>query len=256
MRNSVFLKAGLAAVFVLAAPAASAGTKDRVEALEAAVSELQASSPAALGTSQRVDQLEAQVRSLTGQIEELGYRLDQMDARLQVVTAVLAGDQAVAGAPGGPVDLVSGDPIANEIARADEAGPGVSIPLDPDAAYVYATDFLLGGDYARAQQAYTLFLDAYPNHPRSSDAKFRLGEVYLATGQNAEAADTFIAFIKTYPASPRSAEAYLKLGTAFSRLEQTTEACKIFKTLKSKYPTAAPAVLQRTDVEMARIDCR
>ncbi|NWG91459.1 MAG: tol-pal system protein YbgF, partial [Parvularculaceae bacterium] len=59
-----------------------------------------------------------------------------------------------------------------------------------------------------------------------------------------------------YPNSARNAEAYLKLGTAFSRLNQQSEACKVFKTLKSKYPTAAPAVLQRTDVEMARIDCR
>ncbi len=242
----------LVAAALLAAAPASAGTKDRVDALEAAVAQLQASSPAALNSNAKIDRLEAEVRALTGRVEELNHELDQTRARLDSVSAALAGG-------GGPVNLsgapaADGDPIANEINQA--LGAQVTLPLDPEAAYAYASEFLVTSDYARAEKAFTLYLEAFPNHPRAADARFRLGEVFLASSKNTEAADTFIAFIRAYPNSARGAEAYLKLGTAFSRLQQPSEACKVFKTLKSKYPTAAPAVLQRADVEMARINCR
>lgn len=243
----------LAAAFLVTP--ASAGTKDRVEALEAAVAQLQAASPAALNANAKIDRLEAEVRSMTGRIEELTHELEQTRARLDAVTAALSGDV------GSPVSLAgaapqAGDPIADEITRSAAGDVEVSLPLDPEAAYAYASEFLVSSDYARAERAFSMFLDSYPNHPRAADARFRLGEVYLASSKNAEAADTFIAFLRAYPKSARGAEAYLKLGTAFSRMNQSTEACKVFKTLKSKYPTAAPAVLQRTDVEMQRIDCR
>ncbi|MEK7265964.1 MAG: tol-pal system protein YbgF [Pseudomonadota bacterium] len=250
-----------ASALVMLSPAYS-GSKDRLEALEATVAQLQAASPAALNANAKIDRLEAEVRSLTGRVEELTHELDQTRARLDSVSAALAGDVA-----GGPVALGAttnsatggagtGDPIANQIARAQSDAPQISLPLDPEAAYAYASDFLVTSDYARAEAAFTKFLEVYPNHPRAADARFRLGEVYLASSKNTEAADTFIAFIRAYPSSARGAEAYLKLGTAFSRLNQSSEACKVFKTLKAKYPTAPPAVLQRTDVEMSRISCK
>ncbi len=244
----------IACLAAIAAAPALAGTKERVEALEAAVAQLQAASPAALDANAKIDRLETEVRSLTGRIEELTYELEQARTRLDSVSAALAGGSPaggpvnLSGAPAGETDL-----IANEISR---AGADVTLPLDPETAYAYASEFLVTSDYARAEKAFTLFLEAFPGHPRAADARFRLGEVYLASSKNTEAADTFIAFIRAYPNSARGAEAYLKLGTAFSRLNQSLEACKVFKTLKSKYPTAAPAVMQRTDVEMARISCR
>jgi tol-pal system protein YbgF len=256
------VRLAVSAAFVLAAAVASpafAGTKERLEALEAAVGQLQAAAPAALDSNAKVDRLEAEVRSLTGRVEELTHELEQTRARLEAVTAALAGE-----APGGaPVNL-SGRPasdtdlIANAITQSTGAqgAAAVELPLDADAAYTYASEFLLASDYVRAERAFSMFLETFPNHPRAADARFRLGEVYLATNKNTEAADTFIAFIRTYPNSARGAEAYLKLGTAFARLNQTTEACKVFKSMKSKYPNAAPQVVQRADVEMAKINCR
>ena len=252
----VSLAAALWLSLAAAAPAL-AGTKERVEALEAAVAELRASQPSAIEANAKIDRLEAEVRSLTGRVEELTFELEQARARLDSVSAALAGEvpapgapAPLAGAPAGPNDL-----IANEISRSTGAG-AIELPLDPEAAFSYASDFLLSGDYANAERAFQKFVETFPNHPRTADARFRLGEVYLANAKNTEAADVFIAFIRAYPQSARGAEAYLKLGTAFSRLSKPDEACKVFKTLKSKYPNAAPAVLQRTDVEMGRINCR
>ncbi|MEZ5921027.1 MAG: tol-pal system protein YbgF [Parvularculaceae bacterium] len=271
MRRFLLAALALGAASIVA-PTAQAGTKDRIEALEADVAQLKASATGAIQSSQRIDQLEREVRDLTGRLEEQNHQLDQMQARIDAISAALSGDigsgdagAMAAGPAGEPVNLASGaaapggDPIASQINKSVAGGAAagdVALPNDAEEAYRYASQFLLSNDYGRAEKAFTQFLQAFPGHARAPDAKFRLGEVYLAAGKNAEAADTFIAFIRAYPTSARGAEAYLKLGTAFSRLNQADQACKVFKTLKTKYPNAEPAVLQRTDVEMARANCR
>lgn len=274
--NSV--KAGILAVFsalLLMTGAASAGTKDDVRALQAQMAEVQQALAGHRAALVRISELERQNQLLTGRIEELTYELDQANARLDAISAALAGDGGLAddgsyGASpsGGPVDLMGrpaggDDPIADQLSSGardpggDTVGGGdVSLPLDPEAAFDYASQFILAGDYQRAKAAFTLYLEAFPNHSRTPDAQFRLGEIHLALNENAAAADAFIAHIRNYPNNGRSAEAYLKLGTAFARLDKPSEACTVFKTMKSKHPNAPRPVLQRADLEMARIDCK
>jgi len=274
MQRTNFLIAGFGLIFLLASVAtpAFAGTKDRVEVLEKIVADLQSRANAD-NSMQRISQLEQQVQQLTGRVETLTHELSQANARLEAVSGVLAGDPTTAGAPGasfpssgGPVSLTPPDPIADQITAAGEPvaasdaaaatlPTAVTLPGDPNAAFDYASSFLLQGDYGRAQVAFKKYVDAFPNGVRTADAQFRLGEIYLATGANAEAADAFIAHIRDYPNDARAAEAYLKLGTAFARLEQSNEACKVFQTMKRKFPSASPAVLQRANIEMARIQC-
>ncbi len=260
----------LSAAFFVIGPA-SAGTKDDIRDLQA---RLAAAEQAMAGQSQaslKVAEMERQIQGLTGQIEELTYKLDLANQRLDAMSAVLAGDANYAdpgnfsdGPNAGPVSLMpggepaGGDAIGDQIAReTGAAAPSdVALPLDPNAAFDYASRFLLAGDYQRAKAAFGLYVEAFPNHPRTADAQFRLGEIHLALGENASAADAFIAHIRSYPNDQRSAEAYLKLGTAFARLDKSTEACTVFKTMKGKYPNAPAPVLQRADLEMARIDCK
>lgn len=261
---------------------ASAGTKDDIRALQAQVAQLQQALAGQSQATVRISQLERQIQDLTGEVERLQYELDQANTRLDAVSAALAGDGPMAAGDGfsglgaspsgGPVDLmargpqggdpVSNDPIADQITQqarnpgGESVGGGdVSLPLDPNAAFDYASGFILSGDYQRAKAAFSLYLEAFPNHQRTPDAQFRLGEIHLALEENAAAADAFIAHIRNYPNNGRAAEAYLKLGTAFARLDKPTEACTVFKTMKSKHPNAPAAVLQRADLEMARIDC-
>ena len=263
--------AGLAAV-VIAMPA-SAGTKDDVRDLQARMERAEQALSAQSAATVRISELERQIQLLTGRLEELDYQLDQQNRRLDSISAVLAGGDVSgadsfgapglngsigAGSAGGPVALGPSDPIADELARADAgaaASPSVELPINPDAAYDYASSFLLSGDYPRAKAAFMLYGEAFPNHVRAADAKFRLGEIHLALGEDADAAAVFLEHVQKYPNDARAAEAHLKLGTAFARMEKQREACTIFKTMKSKFPNAASPVMQRADLEMARIDC-
>lgn len=255
---------------------ASARTKDDIIDLQTRMDRAEQSISGQSAQLVRISELESQIQSLTGLVEELTYQLDITNQRLDAVTAALAGDTIgadaaaqglAASAPGpssGPVDLTVGDPIADQI-RNDQpvpptgtvAGPNdIALPLNPDAAYDYASAFLLQGDYPRAKAAFELYVEAFPRHARTPDAQFRLGEINLALGENASAADVFIGHIKNYPNDPRAAEAYLKLGTAFARMENTDQACTVFQVMKTKYPNASTAVIQRADLEMARINCQ
>ncbi|MBY0423758.1 MAG: hypothetical protein K2Q06_15750, partial [Parvularculaceae bacterium] len=89
------LGAFLVAVFlVIAAPASAQSTKDRLAALERAVAELQAAQPASTDAALKIGRLEQDVQSLTGRVEELTYKLQQANARLDAVSAALANENA------------------------------------------------------------------------------------------------------------------------------------------------------------------
>ena len=262
-----------------AAAPASAGVRDDVRDLQQRMTQAEQSLAGQRAATLRIGELEREIQSLTGRIEELTFQLDQANIRLDAISAALAGggagqpaggqwiggewvsDGASAGAPaasGGPVDLTGGAVAGQTVPAgpASAAPDDVTLPLDPAAAFDYASQFLLKGDYPRAKSAFELYLQAFPNHTRTPDAQFRLGEIHMALSENAAAADAFIAHIRNYPNDPRAAEAYLKLGSAFARLEKPGEACTVFKTMKTKFPNAAGPVVQRADLEMARIDCQ
>ncbi len=265
--------AGFAAALLIVASAApaTAGTKDDVRNLQDRMARVEQAAAAQSAATVRLGELERQNQMLTGRIEELSFQLDQANQRLDAIGAALSG--GAVGEPGagaylggpayqqqGPVALAPGDPIADQLSRDGvEDGVGaasIELPLDPTAAFDYASGFLLQGDYQRAKAAFELYVEAFPNHARTPDARFRLGEIHLALGENANAADVFIAHIRAYPNDPRAAEAYLKLGTAFSRLEKSDQACTVFKTMKAKFPNVSQPVSQRADLEMSRINCQ
>ncbi|MEM6414403.1 MAG: tetratricopeptide repeat protein [Pseudomonadota bacterium] len=271
----------IASFGVFSSAMAKPSTKERITTLETEVAELKAAAQASAASAQRTVALEEQVRKLTGQVETLTFQLRQSNARVDALAAVLAGTgdlpagfptSSSAGMPpansgggssqpsnGGPTSLTgrsSGEPADLPTGSPGETPNDVQLPMDPEAAFIYANSFLAEQDYARAEAAYKMFLEVFKDHPRAEDVQFRLGEIYLARNKNTEAADAFVAFIRKYPDSRRLPEAYFKLGTAFAKLGQQGEACRVFQAVKSKYPNAPAALLEKTDRELSRNECR
>ena len=264
-----------AALLVAMSPAWAQSTKDRVRTLESQVAELEAARTSLVAAAQRIDRLEEEVRTLTGRVEELNYKLERADAQIASMSALLAGetpggdfaDLGTAsdgrfgetagsdggfdgrGATSGPVDLTgNGAPSA--------APAAIELPFDPQAAFEYADAFLLSSDYASASAAFSLFVESFPDHPRAADAQFRIGEIALATGDNPAAADAFIKHIQTYPNDPRAAEAYVKLGSAFARMGEVGEACKVLGAMNAKFSNISTELRARADRERSRAECQ
>ncbi|MEM0929476.1 MAG: tetratricopeptide repeat protein [Pseudomonadota bacterium] len=255
--------AALVTVWPAAADAQDRRTRARLEALEEQIQDLQgvvygadgstrasvsyqganpggSSGGAGAGsgdTAVRIGALESEVQSLTGQIEELNYRLNQHQEQMRRFIELEfpgyssalesgGGDYSPADAivGGGPVDLVGGGAV--------EDGGFDS----PDSAFRAGRAALLEARYAEAELAFVSLMEDYPNDVLASDASFYLGETYLAQGDLGAAARTYLDFIRTYPQDDRAPEAHLKLGQAFARADKSNEACRVWQRGLDQYP--------------------
>ncbi len=260
---------------------------------------LSAVAPAALAQTQqlaptdaarlelRIQQLENQVRSLTGQVEELTYKLNQAQAAnaapaqsqnyaatnngsLPAATANAAGQAPAPGQPQvfGTVNQSSVDAVRSQtpaqntaqnpapVLNQTQSAAAVQLPSGtPKEKYDYAFDLLRQANYPAAEQAFRAFLQQHPGDPLSGNAKYWLGETYYVRGDNQNAAIVFAEGFQEYPNSSKAPDNLLKLGMALSNLGSTQDACGTFSELKRRYPNAASTILRRAEREQTRIGC-
>lgn len=188
----------------------------------------------------RVDTLEAQIRTLTGQSEQNGYRLRQLEDQ---VKQLVADAQARAAAPVAPPTLAPVDTPA----AAEAASSGVERPSTGDAAedgYVYGFRLWQAKQYAQAQAELKSVADKYPKHRRASYAQNLLGRAYLDDGKPAQAAVALYDSYKKWPQGERAAESLYWLGQALTALKKPADACKVYAEFGDVYGATATAALK------------
>jgi tol-pal system protein YbgF len=223
----------------------------------------------------RLSQFETELRTLTGQIEEQSFRINQMtqrldnlvvdlDLRLQALEGGEAGEPAEAegAAPAGPdtaqpawdegpkvLGTISEGDLAAAPATGQEAGTA-------QAQYEHAFKLLSQTDYQGAERALAAFLEKYPSDPLAGNAKYWLGETYYVRGQYADAAVAFAEGYQSYPDSAKAPDNLLKLGKSLAALDQKADACGTFAELLKRYGSAAPTILQQAKSEQKRLACK
>jgi tol-pal system protein YbgF len=222
----------------------------------------------------RVDELESSVTRLTGQMEELGYKIDQLarqaertQKQLEFDAKERANAQIVA-APQGP----GGDQVASvapNAVPAPAATPGVlgQIPAgttlptpapaaDPRREFDAAMNLLSRAQYDDASSAFRKFADANPADERASAALYWTGDIaYSAKKDYEAAARDFAELLKKYPDAPRAPDSMLKLGLSLFQLGQKNEGCAALAALPAKYPQASPAIATRARNERRDAMC-
>lgn len=221
----------------------------------------------------RLSQFEAELRTLTGQVEEQSFRINQMtqrldslvvdlDLRLQALEGGEPGDSAEAAALAGPdTGRQAGDEGAKvlgaisegDLAAAPATGPEAGTP---QAQYDHAFKLLSQTDYKGAERALAAFLEKYPSDPLAGNAKYWLGETYYVRGQYADAAVAFAEGYQSYPDSAKAPDNLLKLGKSLAALDQKDDACGTFAELLKRYGSAAPTILQQAKSEQKRLACK
>lgn len=250
----------------------------------------QAQDPAsrAAGLEIRMQRLEEQLRQLTGRIEEVEYaqrrtsdRIDQLvadlDARLQgrpvaggEAAAQPAQQAAVAPAPrrDTPPSIIAPDPAAQQghvlgtIPQESAANPpkpnpqAALAPSGADGGYRQALDFLQAGNWALAEQAFSNFVQTYPDDSRVPTASYWLGETYLFRKDYPAAASVFARNYRTYgQTAPRAPDNLLKLGVALAAMGDKDRACQTFAELAKRHPKAPAPVLQAMTREKTAAGC-
>jgi tol-pal system protein YbgF len=219
----------------------------------------------------RIDELDNELRQLTGQVEELGFKINQLSEQFQKYSgdtdARLNALEGNGPAPPAPPPGAQGTPAPNANNTGLAPGPQTlgkipadSVPVQPQGTYQdqynTALGFLRQQDYGRAETALKRFLAEHGETDLAGPAMFWLGEVYFVQSRYPDAAQTFLDALKKYPQSAKAPDSMLKLGMSLAKLKQVKEACLAFRDLPKKFPNASQTILQRAKVEAERTGCK
>jgi TolA-binding protein len=196
----------------------------------------------------RIASLEGQLRELTGQVEQDGNRLRQLEEGLNRFRESTGGRLDAlerAGAPAAEPERPSTStssprprPAPAE-APDDEpaAGPSASASGDAEAEEAYNAGFRLWESkrYTEAQKALDAAAKRYPKSKWASWANNLAGRAYLDAGKPATAAKTFLANYQANPKGERAADSLYFLGQALVSLDKPADACKAYDELQDVY---------------------
>ena len=207
----------------------------------------------------RFNQLQQSITLLTGQIEQLQYRNQQLQQQLEKMQADYEYrlDQMEKGRGGGP------RPGGGAQAAAPAPPPPAAPTPQPAAAanaagdqmYNDAMKKLQDGDNAGAERGFKTFLQSHPRHALAGNAQYWLGESYYARKDYQNAMTAFAEGYKTYKASPKGPDNLLKLGITLAGLGRKADACQVFAKFSQDYPRATDLQKRRVDQERQKNGC-
>lgn len=230
--------------------------------------------------TQRVAALENQVQTLTGQVEQDGYRLKQLedgfaaykratDTRLKALED--AGASAIPASGGdpviAPVDVsaaparpnrpapVEDKPAARPTGTRAQQVAAIEKPNSGDPAedgYLYGFRLWSAKLYPEARRELEGVATKYPNHRRASYSQNLLGRAYLDAGAPSLAAVAFYENYKKNPNGERAPDSLYYLAQALTKLKKpASEVCKVYTELDQLYGERLSAEM-RTGVAEGR----
>ena len=191
----------------------------------------------------RVDALEASLASLTGRVEENGYRLQKIEDKLAAAEAETASPTAQAPATAPQTSKTT--PEGAEAAPDPERVAGVASIIMPETgdaaedAYIYGYRLWEAKFYPEAQTQLKKMVEDHPGHPRASFAQNLLGRAYLDGGKPALASVALYENYQKRPRGERAPDSLYFLSTALVQLGKKSDACRVLAEMQDVYPEVA-----------------
>lgn len=194
-----------------------------------------------LTLGERIGDLEQTLQKVNGQNETLTHDLDQ--SRRASAEQRTRGDALEARLAALEAKLTALETAAVQAAAQPPAPPAP--PADPAAAFKQARQFLLDGDYANAEAAFSAYVTNYPDNARAPEARYWLGETLFVREAYGDAAGSYLGAVRGWPQTSWAPDATLKLSRSLVALKKPADACKTLDELAKRYPKAPPAVVSR-----------
>lgn len=213
----------------------------------------------------RFNQLQQTITMLTGQVEQLQYRNQQLQQQMEKMQAdyeyrldaLEKGGGRAGGAPA-PRSASPPPPPPGQGGGTLAPPPGAA-PAASGAAgeqlYHDAFKMLQEGDYVGAERGFKSFVQRNPQHQLAGNAQYWLGETYYARRDYQNAAVSFAEGYKVYKASPKGPDNLLKLGITLSVMGKKAEACAMFARFGQDYPRATDLQKRRIEQERQKNTC-
>jgi tol-pal system protein YbgF len=230
----------------------------------------------------RLGTMERQIQQLTGQIEELNFRVNKLQTQnangslsAQQVPPGLAYNQQQSAAQTAPLTIsdkpyspqngIESAPLSNAQGNlATGAAPSYAAQPDADSNLTFgkndAKDYdrafasLKNGDYPTAQDGFKAFLQTYKDSQLVPNALYWLGETYYVQQQFSEAARIFAQGYQDHPESNKTQDNLLKLGLSLSGMGKKEDACIALLQL-AKQGTKETPVVSRAQQEAKKLGC-
>src|SRR6266436_6756644 len=244
----------------------------------------------------RIDRLENQIRQLTGQIEQMQYRNQQLEAALRRLQDDNSGPRNVAAPLGAPSGATPPNPPGMPGGRRSDAfepadnpnapgAPRVLGSIPPQPAPMVSPQRGIGAEpapYGAAAGAGAAADPGYGRFPAAAAGQRNPGSVdpyavatappslsspretldvgvgYLQRRDYALAEEAFRGFLTKYPSDRLAAEAQFGLGESLFQLQNYQEAANAFVALSKRYETSpkAPEALLRLGQSLAAMNER
>ena len=225
--------------------------------------------------SRRLAELESDIdearewrRGVTGQFEEFDNRMRRLEDRIERLVADIdfrlsaleqQGGTPAASAVAPAVDAPTATPAGQaqaSIAPGQEGGyepseaprplgtvpevqPGdgdvVSFTGSPEEQYNAAFSLLEEARYEEAHDAFSLFIDANPEHGLAQNSAYWRAESLYARKMYPEAAKSYALNLRQYPEGRKAPDNMVKLGMALLKLGRSEEACRAFAQLDQTF---------------------
>ena len=207
----------------------------------------------------RLDALETQLRSLTGQVEEQGYRTRQLEGQVTALRTEMQGrlDRIETQArPAEPEAEPAATPRSSGEPRPAETPPAAA-PAADSAEQAYNAGYRLWNErrYGEAQQALEAAVTQYPDSRWTSWMRNLQGRAYLDDNKPATAARILLANYQGDPRGERAADSLFYLGQALTRLNRRAEACRVYEELEQVYPNMRDPLRTRLPDARAAARC-
>ena len=208
----------------------------------------------------RLSDLEQSLVKLNGSLEAATHQHDQArkeNAALQGELKVLNDrvtvlEQKAAAPPPAPAEAAQGAP---PLAPGAQAAAGADPNAGSGEAFAHARQLMLSGDYDGAQAAFRDFVQAYPDAPKTPEARYWWGKTLAVGGAHTEAATAYIGAIRGWPKTPWAPDAVVELSRELVALKKPADACQTLAELPRHYPKPGPAVDTRAAVVRASAKC-
>ena len=231
--------------------------KQRVVNLEARVVALQSSDKnmqAMAMNEQRVSGLQNDLRLLTGQVEHLGYKIEQVEASLARLDALEMRMER-------KLEELSRAPVAPPLEQRSEHNAlevpleQESVPENPEDSYDAALKQLRAGRYNEAANGFQNFLARFPDHVLAGNAYYWFAESAYAQGEFETAAARFAQGYRTYPQSSKAPDNLLKFALSQFQLNKQSEGCQALSGLIARHKEENPEIWTRAKEALQTQGC-
>jgi tol-pal system protein YbgF len=184
-------------------------------------------------TTHELDQTRRDNTALRAQVKALGDRLTADEQKAAEALAAAAAPPPPPPEPAAPVDTKA---ASND-------------------AFTKARQLMLSGDYDGAETAFSAYVTAYPDTPRTPEARYWWGKTLAVRGDYPRAASAFIAAIRGWPQTPWAPDAVVELARSLVQLKKPADACQTLAELGHRYPKTPPATTSRAATVRLQAKC-